>query len=157
MIKLRSLTVRKRIESGQGLEVGNLALLNAVIYEKRSNGEWRRAKDQEIGRRQFDESSDKRRRSAWPSRKQLQSALLLVLESLGGKIILKEQQAEMMDTLAEHFGLNEEQRSLKHPTAGTRWANVIHWAKLKLVQEGKLDRDAPFGIWALAPKVESDN
>jgi Mrr N-terminal domain len=152
MIKLRSLTVRERIESGQGNEVGKLALLDGVIYEKRSNGESRRAKDQKRCRRKFDESNDKRRQGVWPSKKQLQSALLLVMEALGGRIVLKEQQTEVLDTLAKYFGLDEEQRNLKHPTASTRWANKVHWAKLGLVREGKLDRDAPFGTWALPPE-----
>ena len=153
MIILRGLTVRERIESGRGRTVGKLALLDGVIYERRSNGEWRRAKDQQKGRLKFDKSNGKRRRGDWPSRKQLQGALVLVLEALGGKIVLKEQQAEVLDTLADHFGLDEGRRSLKHPTAGTRWANLVHWAKLGLVHEGKLDRNAPFGTWALAPVV----
>jgi Mrr N-terminal domain len=155
VITLRGLTVLERIESGLGEVVGKLARLDGLIYERRANGEWRRAKDQERVRRKFDEANGRRRRGDWPSRKQLQGALLLVLEALGGKIVLKEQQAEVLETLADHFGLDEGRRSLKHPTAGTRWANMVHWAKLGLVHEGSLDPDAPFGTWALAPESGS--
>jgi hypothetical protein len=108
MISLRNLKVGQRIESGRGDVVGKLALLDGVIYEKRSNDEWRRAKDQARGRRKFDEANAKRRRGDWPSRKQLQGALLLVLDALGGRIVLKQRQAEMLETLADHFGLDEE-------------------------------------------------
>jgi hypothetical protein len=156
MISLRRLKVAEQIESGRGDVVGKLALLDEVVYEKRGNGEWRRVKDQDRGRSKFDEGNGKRRRGEWPSRKQIQGALLLVLEALGGKVVLKERQAEVLDTLADHFGLDEARRSLKHPTAGTRWANMVHWAKLGLVHEGKLDPDAPYGTWALAPGVLSD-
>jgi Mrr N-terminal domain len=155
VIILRGLTVRERIESGRGRVIGKLALLDGVIYERRSNGEWRRVKDQARGRSKFDEADRKRRRGEWPSRKQLQKALVLVLEALGGKIVLKDQQAEVLEILADHFGLDEAHRKLKHPTAGTRWANLIHWAKLGLVHEGKMDRDAPYGTWALAQEVGS--
>lgn len=155
MITLRKLTVAERIESGRGLLVGDLALLLDVVYERRGNGEWRRVKDQEKGRWRFDQSNGKRRRGEWPSRKQVQGALLLVMDALGGRIILKERQAEVLETLADHLGLGEEQRRLTHPTAGTRWANMVHWAKLGLVHEGKLDPDAPYGTWALAPVVGS--
>jgi hypothetical protein len=159
VIIFRNLKVGQRIESGRGEVVGKLALLESVIYEKRSNSEWRRVKDQEMGRRKFDVAKGKRRRGEWPSRKQLQGALLLVLEALGGRIVLKERQAEVLETLADHFGLGESRRNLKHPTAGTRWANMVHWAKLGLAHEGKLDPDAPYGNWALAPDVllESEN
>jgi hypothetical protein len=153
VITLRRLTVAERIESGRGIVIHNLASLDDVIYERRSNGEWRRVKDQEVGRRKFDELNGKRRRGYWPSRKQVQGALILVLEALGGRIILKEQQAELLETLADHFGLDEERRRLKHPKAGTRWANMVHWAKLGLVHEGKLDAVAPYGTWALAQGV----
>jgi Mrr N-terminal domain len=155
VISLRRLKVAEMIESGRGLVVGKLALLDDVVYEKRSNGEWRRVKDQTRGRSKFDESNRKRRRGEWPSRKQVQGALLLVLEALGGRIVLKERQAEVLEILADHFGLDEARRSLKHPTAATRWANMVHWAKLQLVHEGKLDPDAPYGTWALAPDVLS--
>ena len=155
MITLRKLTVAERIGSGRGLVVGDLALLDDVVYEKRSNGEWRRVKDQPRGRRKFDEANAKRRRGDWPSRKQLQGALLLVLDALGGRIVLKQQQAEMLEALADHFGLGQERRHLKHPTAGTRWANMVHWAKLGLVHEGKLDPNAPYGTWALDTDVSS--
>jgi hypothetical protein len=155
VIILRGLTVRERIESGRGRTVGKLALLDGVIYEKRSNGEWRRVKDQERGRLRFEALNEKRRRGDWPSRKQLQGALVLVLEALGGKIVLKEQQAELLDTLADHFGLSEAQRTLNHPTAGTRWSNLVHWAKLGLVHDGRLDRNAPYGTWALAQEAAS--
>ena len=78
---------------------------------------------------------------------------------MGGKVVLREQQEEMLDALAVHFGLSEGQRRLEHPTAGTRWSNLVHWARLGLVHEGKLDRDAPFGIWALVPEpgAETDD
>jgi Mrr N-terminal domain len=155
MVILRNLTVGQRIESGSGEVVGKLALLEGVIYEKRGNGEWRRVKDQTRGRRKFDQVNGKRRRGEWPSRKQVQGALLLVLEALGGRIVLKERKAEVLETLADHFGLDENRRSLKHPTAGTRWSNMIQWAKLGLAHEGKLDPDAPYGTWALAPDVLS--
>jgi hypothetical protein len=82
VIILRNLKVGQRIESGGGEVVGKLALLKEVIYEKRGNGEWRRVKDQARGRRKFDEVNGKRRRGEWPSRKQVQGALLLVLEAL---------------------------------------------------------------------------
>ena len=153
MIILRNLKVGQRIESGREDVVGKLALLEGAIYERRSNGEWRRVKDQSRGRRQFDEANGKRRRGDWPSRKQVQGALLLVLEALGGRIILKERQAEVLEALADHFGLGEERRNLRHPTAGTRWSNMVHWAKLGLVHEGKFDPDAPYGAWALAQEV----
>jgi hypothetical protein len=153
VITLRRLTVAERIESGRGIVTHNLASLDDVIYERRSNGEWRRVKHQEVGRRSFDELNGKRRRGEWPSRKQVQGALLLVMDALGGQIIQKEQQVEMLETLADHFGLDEERRRLKHPTSGTRWANMVHWAKLGLVHEGKLDPDAPYGTWALAPEI----
>jgi hypothetical protein len=155
VIILRGLTVRERVESGRGRIVGKLALLDGVVYERRNNGEWRRVKDQPRGRRKFDESDGKRRRGDWPSRKQVQGALLLVLEALGGRIVLKERQAEVLETLADHFGLDEGRRNLKHPTAGTRWANVVHWAKLGLALEGKLGANAPYGTWALAPESRS--
>jgi hypothetical protein len=155
VITLRKLTVAERIESGRGLVVGDLALLLDVVYERRGNGEWRRVKEQPRGRRKFDEANRKRRRGDWPSRKQLQGALILVLEALGGRIVLKERQAEVLETLADHFGLDEARRNLKHPTAGTRWANMVHWAKLGLAHEGKLDPDARYGTWALAPDVLS--
>jgi hypothetical protein len=32
---------------------------------------------------------------------------------------------------------------------------MVHWAKLGLVHEGKLDPDAPYGTWALAPEAGS--
>jgi Mrr N-terminal domain len=153
VIILRNLKVGQRIESGGGEVVGKLALLKEVIYEKRGNGEWRRVKDQARGRRKFDEVNGKRRRGEWPSRKQVQGALLLVLEALGVRIVLKERQAEVLEALADHFGLDEARRNLKHPTAATRWANMVHWAKLGLAHEGKLDPDAPYGTWALAPDV----
>jgi hypothetical protein len=155
VINLRDLKLGERIETGLGLGVGELALLDQVVYERRSNGEWRRVKDQTRGHSKFDEAKGKRRRGEWPSRKQIQGALVLVLEALGGKIILKQRQAEVQETLADHFGLDEARRNLKHPTAGTRWANLIHWAKLGLVHEVKLDPDAPYGTWALAPDVLS--
>ena len=155
MINLRKLKVAEQIESGRGDVVGKLALLDGVIYEKRGNGEWRRVKDQARGRQKFDEVNGRRRRGEWPSRKQVQGALLLVQEALGGRIVLKERQAEVLEALADHFGLDEARRSLKHPTAGTRWANMVHWAKLGLAHEGKLDPDAPYGTWALAPDVLS--
>ena len=155
MITLRGLTVRERIESGRGRVVGKLALLDGVIYERRSNGEWRRIKDQARGRSKFDEADGKRQRGEWPSRKQLQEALVLVLKALGGRIVLKERQPEVLEALADHFGLDDARRKLKHPTAGTRWANMVHWAKLGLVHEGKLLRDAPYGTWALAKDVNS--
>jgi Mrr N-terminal domain len=155
VITLSGLTIRERIESGRGRVVGKLALLDGVIYEKRGNGEWRRVKDQARGRSKFGEVDAKRRRGEWPSRKQLQEALVLVLKALGGRIVLKERQAEVLETLADHFGLDEARRKLRHPTAGTRWANMVHWAKLGLVHEGKLERDAPYGVWALAQEVNS--
>src|SRR4051794_34323966 len=123
MITLPKLTVTQRIESGRGVVAGALALLDGVIYERRSNGEWRRAKDQRKGRLKFDRASARRRQTAWPSRKQLQVALLLVIRAMGGRIVLREQQDEMLDALAQHLGVGEEQRRLEHPTAGTRWAN----------------------------------
>jgi hypothetical protein len=156
MITLPKLTVAERIESGRGIVSGGLAMLDGVVYERRSNGEWRRVKDQQKGRIKFDRSSAGRRRGAWPSRRQLQVALLIVIRAMGGKVVLKEQQEQMLDALALHLGLGEAQRRLEHPTAGTRWANVVHWAKLGLAHEGKLDRDAPFGIWALAREAGAD-
>jgi Mrr N-terminal domain len=157
VISLRRLKVAEQIESGRGEVVGKLALLKEVIYERRGNNEWRRVKDQARGRSKFNEVNRKRRRGEWPSRKQVQGALLLVLEALGGRIVLKERQAEVLETLADHFGLDEARRSLKHPTAGTRWANMVHWAKLGLAHEGKLDPDAPYGTWALAPDELSES
>jgi hypothetical protein len=103
VIILRNLKVGQRIESGRGDVVGKLALLEGVIYERRGKNEWRRVKDQERGRRIFDEANGKRRRSEWPSRKQLQGALILVLEALGGRFVLMERQAEVLETLANHF------------------------------------------------------
>jgi hypothetical protein len=97
VITLRKLTVAERIESGRGLVVGDLAMLLDVVYERRGNGEWRRVKDQARGRRKFDVSNRKRRRGEWPSRKQVQGALLLVMNALGGRIILKERQAEVLE------------------------------------------------------------
>jgi hypothetical protein len=132
-----------------------LAFLEGVIYERRINGEWRRAKDQTRGRSKFDEAEGKRRQREWPSRKQLQNALVLVLEAIGCMVVLKERQAEVLETLADHFGLDEARRKLKLPTAATRWANMLHWAKLGLVHEDKLDRDAPRGTWALVQEVNS--
>lgn len=47
------MTIRQRIEAGEAQIIGKRARLDDAIYELRSNGDWRRVKNQSVASREF--------------------------------------------------------------------------------------------------------
>ncbi len=74
--------------------------------------------------------------------------ILTATVELGGKAraaeVVERVGAMLRNTLTE-----ADLKPLPSNPAVTRWHNGAHWARLKMVEQGLLRRDAPYGIWEI--------
>src|SRR4051812_34686107 len=79
----------------------------------------------------------------YPSKAEMKSALLSVIERQGGRVPLASRSATLEGDLADYFGLTDQQRRdqrSRSPKRGkTLWRNQLRDAVKTLVREGALD------------------
>lgn len=94
----------------------------------------------------------KPKKPEWPKVSDVKEAIFLAVRFNGGEVNMRSRGSVIVEALADHFELPPKLRKLPHPTAKTQWANKVHWAKLALVKEGRLDSEAPYGVWRIAER-----
>lgn len=91
-----------------------------------------------------------KKKLVWPAQKAVESALLLSIGLLGGQVTFGSQKGQILAALADHFGISQKQRRLPHRCARTKWSNKVQWARVGLIQGGKLERNCRRGNWVLS-------
>lgn len=86
-----------------------------------------------------------------PAQSQLELPLLQAILKRGGTIVTKQHLREIVEELADKFGLTHEQRSKMLQNGQTLWHNRILWTRWRLVRLGEID-DSKRGVWPLTEK-----
>ncbi len=74
--------------------------------------------------------------------------ILAATAELGGKARASEI-VERVGAMLRNALTEADLKPLPSNPAVTRWHNGAHWARLKLIEQGLLRRDAPYGIWEI--------
>lgn len=83
---------------------------------------------------------------AFPSRNELELPILIEMEAAGGEL---RPTPALFQELATYFPqLTEEDLRATNRTGINTWENRVHWARLKLVHKGEVDR-ARYGVWRI--------
>lgn len=81
---------------------------------------------------------------------QLFEPILVALRELGGSA----QPTEVRDQVAENLGLSDEDRAEALPSGGSRFDNMVNWARFYLARSGFLDSSRR-GVWTLTEQGRS--
>ena len=101
---------------------------------------------------------------SFPPEEKIAHALLHLLRQHGGPESAM-RSADTYELLADEFGISSDARQIPrsdfyvadgHPTPV--WHNKCQYARWRLVKEGLLEREAPWGIWMLSErgKIKAD-
>lgn len=86
---------------------------------------------------------------AFPKRNELELPILIEIEAAGGEV---RPAAALFKELATYFPqLTTSDLRATNKTGVNTWENRVHWARLKLVHQGHVDR-ARYGIWRITDK-----
>jgi hypothetical protein len=85
----------------------------------------------------------------FPSRNEIEIPILMEVEAAGGEL---RPTAALFKELATYFPqLTEEDLGATNRTGINTWENRVHWARLRLVHKGELDRSR-YGVWRITEK-----
>ncbi len=81
---------------------------------------------------------------AFPRYPEIEEALVETLRGMGGEASC----SDVIDKLADHFGLTPEERRIKD-NGQYKFTHMCHTARARLVRKGVIAKDSPTAIWRL--------
>ncbi|MDP2949200.1 MAG: winged helix-turn-helix domain-containing protein [Chloroflexota bacterium] len=86
---------------------------------------------------------------SYPKQSEIELPILLEVESAGGEI---RPNAAFFQEIATYFPqLTDEDLHASNRTGINTWENKVHWARLRLVHKGELDKSR-YGVWRMTDK-----